>query len=138
MVKKSLNPKVLIHLTISPDMKQFLIDNNINASELLEQAITELMDITKNIVQEDISEYYEDIKKRFEHDGFLTIPYQFEDKVYFRELQIRILNYLRHKLGFNLENAKKILERYVKDKQKEIMENFEKDREKDYQLSEDY
>jgi len=125
MVKKTINPKVLIHLTISPDMKQFLIDNNINASELLEKSIAELMEISKNIIKEDLSQYYEDVKKYLEHFKILTHPIDFENKVYFRERQIQAMNILRHKLGFNYEDSKKLLERYVKEKQKEIEENKE-------------
>jgi len=125
MAKKTLNPKVLIHLTISPDMKQFLIDNNINASELLEKAIAELIETTKNEMKEDLSQYYEDIKKYLEHFKILTHPIDFENKVHFRERQIQAMNILRHRLGFNFEDSKKLLEKYIKDKQKEIEENKE-------------
>jgi len=125
MTKKVVNPKVLIHLTISPDLKEFLIQNNINASELLEKAIIELMEATKDGKDEDVMEYYDDIKKRLEHDRILVSPMQFEDKAYFRELQIRAMNILRHTLGFNYGDAKKLLERYINDKQKEVLENEE-------------
>jgi|GEM_PF-645805 len=122
MVKKTINPKVVIHLSISQDLKQFLIDNNINASELLEKAILELMDITKNEKKEDVMEYYPDIKKMLENERILVVPYQFEDRAFFREKQIQALNILRHRLGFNLDDAKKILDRYIKEKEKEIKE----------------
>jgi len=125
MVRKVVNPKVVIHLTIPPDMKQFLIDNNINASELLEKAIAELMDLTRNEKKEDVMEYYEDIKKRLENLSILVIPYQFEDKAYFREQQIKAMDILRHKLGFNYEDAKRILERYTKEKEEEVAQNEE-------------
>jgi len=125
MARKTVNPKVLIHLTISPDLKQFLIDNNINASELLEKAIVELIEITKNEMKEDLSQYYEDVKKYLEHFKILTHPIDFDNKVYFRERQIQAMNILRHKLGFNFEDSKKLLEKYIKDKQKEIEENKE-------------
>jgi len=125
MAKKTVNPKVLIHLTISPDMKQFLIDNNINASELLEKAIAELMEITKNEMEEDLSQYYEDVKKYLEHSKILTHPADFQNKVSFRERQIQAMNILRHRLGFNYEDSKKLLDKYIKDKQKEIEENKE-------------
>jgi len=125
MAKKTVNPKILIHLTISPDMKQFLIDNNINASELLEKAIAELMEITKNETEEDLSQYYEDVKKYLEHLKILVHPADFQNKVSFRERQIQAMNILRHKLGFNFEDSKKLLEKYIKDKQKEIEENKE-------------
>jgi len=120
MVKKVLNPKILIHLTISPDMKKFLIDNNINASELLEKAIIELMNISKNEANENIFDYYADIKRRLESEKILTHPAHFEDKAYFREMQIRAMNILRYKLGFDYEDAKRLLERYIKDKRQEI------------------
>jgi len=126
MPKKTMNPKVLIHLTISADMKQFLIDNNINASELLEKAIAELMEITKNKIKEDLSQYYEDVKKYLEHFKILTHPMDFENKAHFRERQIQAMNILRHKLGFNFEDSKELLEKYIKEKQKEIEENKEK------------
>ena len=122
MVKKTINPKVVIHLSISQDLKQFLIDNNINASELLEKAILELMDITKNEKKEDVMEYYPDIKKMLENERILVVPYQFEDRAFFREKQIQALNILRHRLGFNLDDAKRILDRYIKEKEKEIKE----------------
>ena len=125
MAKKVVNPKVLIHLTIAPDLKQFLIENNINASELLEKAIMELIEISKNEQREDIMEYYEDIKKRLESQNILVIPYQFEDKAYFREQQIKAMDILRHKLGFNYEDAKKILERYTREKEEEVLQNSE-------------
>jgi len=131
MARKTINPKVLIHLTISPDMKQFLIDNNINASELLEKAISELMEIANSEKQENIFEYYEDVKKYLENMRIFVMPYQFEDKAYFRELTIHAMNTLRHKLGFNYEDAKKLLEKYVKDKEKELKE-INKDRFRDY------
>ena len=122
MVKKTINPKVVIHLSISQDLKQFLIDNNINASELFEKAILELMDITKNEKKEDVMEYYPDIKKMLENERILVVPYQFEDRAFFREKQIQALNILRHRLGFNLDDAKKILDKYIKEKEKEIKE----------------
>jgi len=122
MVKKTINPKVVIHLSISPDLKEFLIDNNINASELLEKAILELMDITENEKKEDIMEYYPDIKKMLENERILIVPFQFEDKAFFREKQIQAMNILRHRLGFNLDDAKKILDRYIKEKEREIKE----------------
>jgi len=125
MVRKVVHPKVLIHLTIDPELKQFLIDNNINASELLEKAILELMDITKQEEEEDTMEYYPDIKKRLEHDRILIGPMQFEDKAYYREQLIRAMQILRHTLGFNVRDAKKLLEKYVNDKKQEIMENKE-------------
>jgi len=125
MAKKTVNPKVLIHLTISPEMKQFLIDNNINASELLEKSIVELMEITKNETKEDISQYYKDVKKYLENYNILINTSQFEDKAYFRELQIRAMDILRHKLGFNFEDSKKLLERYIKDKKREVKKNID-------------
>jgi len=125
MVRKVVNPKVVIHLTISPDMKQFLIDNNINASELLEKAIAELMDLTRNEKKEDVMEYYDDIKKRLEASNIFIVPYQFEDKALFREKQIQAMDILRHKLGFNYEDAKRILERYTKEKEEEVAQNEE-------------
>jgi len=134
MAKKVVNPKVLIHLTISPDLKQFLIENNINASELLEKAIIELMEVTKDGPGEDIMEYYEDIKKRLEHERILISPMQFEDKAFFRELQIRAMNILRHNLGFSYEDARKLLERYIREKQEEIMKNRELEGEENYNV----
>ena len=125
MVKKVVHPKVLIHLTIDPELKQFLIDNNINASELLEKAILELMDISKQENEEDIMEYYPDVKKRLEHNRILIGIVQFEDKAYYREQLIRAMQILRHNLGFNVKDAKKLLEKYVDDKKQEIMENKE-------------
>jgi len=125
MAKKTVNPKVLIHLTISPDMKQFLIDNNINASELLEKAISELMEISKEEKKEDISQYYPDVKKYLEHFNIFTSFLQFEDKAFFRERQIEAMNILRHRLGFNFEDSKKLLERYIKEKQKEIKQSID-------------
>jgi len=125
MVKKVVNPKVLIHLTIDPGLKQFLIDNNINASELLEKAIIELMDIAKQEEEEDIMEYYPDIKKRLEHDRILIGPMQFEDKAYYREQLIRAMQILRHQLGFSIKDAKRLLEKYIEDKKHETMENKE-------------
>ena len=122
MVRKVVHPKVLIHLTIDPELKQFLIDNNINASELLEKAILELMDITKQEKEEDIMEYYPDVKKRLESSKIFTVPMQFEDKAFYRETQIRAMYILRHNLGFNYEDAKRILERYIREKQKEMKE----------------
>jgi len=123
MAKKTVNPKILIHLTISPDMKQFLIDNNINASELLEKAIAELMEITKDEKKEDAFTYYEDVKKYLENLNILSHPAHFEDKAFFRELQIKALNILRHRLGFNFEDSKKLLEKYIKDKKREFEKN---------------
>ena len=123
MARKTINPKILIHLTISPDMKQFLIDNNINASELLEKAIAELMEISKDQKKEDILQYYQDVKKYLEHFNILTSKAQFEDKALFRERQIQAMNILRHRLGFNFEDSKKILEQYIREKQKEIKQN---------------
>jgi len=134
MVRKVVNPKVVIHLTIPPDLKQFLIDNNINASELLEKAIAELMDLTNNEKKEDIMEYYEDIKKRLEHERILISPMQFEDKAFFRELQIRAMNILRHTLGFSYEDARRLLEKYIREKQREIMENKGLEGEEDYNV----
>jgi len=131
MVKKTINPKVVIHLSISPDLKEFLIDNNINASELLEKAILELMDLTKNEKKEDIMEYYPDIKKMLENERILVIPYQLEDKAFFREQQIRAMNILRHRLGFNFDDAKKILDKYIKEKEKEIKE-LDRERHRDF------
>jgi len=131
MVKKTINPKVVIHLSISQDLKQFLIDNNINASELFEKAILELMDITKNEKKEDIMEYYSDIKKMLENERILVVPYQFEDRAFFREKQIQALNILRHRLGFNLDDAKKILDKYIKEKEKEIKE-IDRERHRDF------
>ena len=127
MVKKVVHPKVLIHLTIDPELKQFLIDNNINASELLEKAILELMDITKQEENEDIMEYYQDIKRRLESSKIFTVPMQFEDKAFYRETQIRAMYILRHNLGFNYEDAKKILERYIGEKEKEMKEISKED-----------
>jgi len=120
------NPKVVIHLTIPPDLKQFLIDNNINASELLEKAIAELMDLTNNEKKEDIMEYYEDIKKDLESRNIFTHPIEFDNKARYREEQIHAMNLLRHQLGFSYEDAKKLLEKYIEDKKQEIMENKEK------------
>jgi hypothetical protein len=120
MVKKVVNPKVVIHLTIAPDLKQFLVDHNINASELLEEAIIELMDTAEDEKKEDIMEYYRDIKKRLENERIFTHPMQFEDKASFREVQIKAMHILRHKLGFSYEDSKKLLERYTKEKQKEV------------------
>jgi len=131
MVKKTINPKVVIHLSISPDLKEFLIDNNINASELLEKAILELMDLTKNEKKEDIMEYYPDIKKMLENEKILVIQYQFEDKAFFREQQIRAMNILRHRLGFNFDDAKKILDKYIKEKEKELKE-LDRERHRDF------
>jgi hypothetical protein len=131
MVKKTINPKVVIHLSISQDLKQFLIDNNINASELFEKAISELMNITKNEKKEDVMEYYPDIKKMLENERILAVPYQFEDRAFFREKQIQALNILRHRLGFNLDDAKKILDKYIKEKEKEIKE-ISKERYRDF------
>jgi len=131
MVKKTINPKVVIHLSIAPELKEFLIDNNINASELLEKAILELMDITKHEKKEDIMEYYPDIKKLLENERILIVPYQFEDKAFFREKQIQAMNILRHRLGFNLDDAKKILDKYIKEKEKEI-KDINEERHKDF------
>ena len=138
MARKTINPKVLIHLTISPDMKQFLIDNNINASELLEKAISELMEISKNEIKENLSEYYDDVKKYLENLKILNHPAQFEDKISFRESQIKALNILRHKLGFNFEDSKKLLERYIKDKKREFEKNKDQYEEWRKMISEDY
>jgi len=33
------------------------------------------------------------------------------------------MNILRHRLGFNFEDSKKILEQYIREKQKEIKQN---------------
>ena len=125
MAKKVVNPKVLIHLTISPDLKQFLIENNINASELLEKAIIELMEVARDGQSEDIMDYYEDVKKRLESQRIFVVPYQFQDKTYFRELQVKTMDILRHKLGFNYEDARKLLDRYIKEKEEEVLKNSE-------------
>jgi len=134
MVRKVLNPKVLIHLSISPDIKKFLMDHNINASELLEKAVLELMDIANQGNQENILEYYPDIKRKLESYNIFVIPYQFEDKAYYRELQIKALSILRNKLGFSYEDSKKILEKYIKEKQKEIFENIDSYKDSHYEV----
>jgi len=127
MVKKTLSPKVLIHLSIDPELKRFLVEHNINASELLEKSIMELVEITKQEDKEDPMEYYEDIKKRLKGDGVLNAKIKFTDRAFFREEQIRAMNILRHKLGFNFEDAKRILEKYVEDMRRETEEEEEEE-----------
>ena len=83
------------------------------------------MEITKNETKEDISQYYKDVKKYLENYNILINTSQFEDKAYFRELQIRAMDILRHKLGFNFEDSKKLLERYIKDKKREVKKNID-------------
>jgi len=123
MTKKTMNPKVLVHLTISPELKKWVIDNNINASQLLENAIIELINGTGDRLEpQNNDELYNAIAARLRDEKYFTTPYQLEDLATAKELSVKLVTTLRTKYGLDLRSSKEFLEKYIKD-QRELIFN---------------
>jgi hypothetical protein len=121
MTKKTMNPKILVHLTISPEIKKWLIDNNVNASELLENATIELINgVGDRLEPQSNDELYNALAQRFKDDNYFTVPYQFEDLALQKEQSVKLITTLRTKYGLDLKSSKEFLERYIADQKRLI------------------
>jgi len=124
MTKKTMNPKILVHLTISPEIKKWLIDNNVNASELLENATIELINgVGDRLEPQSNDELYNALAQRFRDDNFFTVPYQFEDLALQKEQSVKLITTLRTKYGLDLKSSKEFLERYIADQRRLIFDS---------------
>ena len=123
MTKKTINPKVLIHLTISPDIKKWMIEHNINASELLENSVKELINVTGDSIDQNNDEFYNALKEKLRESFLFTTKFQFSDPLLKQENSVIIINMLRTKYGLSLDLSKKFLDRYIKEQEKIIFEN---------------
>jgi len=123
MTKKTINPKVLIHLTISPDIKKWMIEHNINASELLENSVKELINVTGDSADQDNDEFYKALKEKLRESSLFTTKFQFSDPLLKQENSIIIINMLRTKYGLSLDLSKKLLDRYIKEQREIIFGN---------------
>ena len=112
-MKKTLEPKTTVHLSIDSELKAYAIKQNMNLSDLLETEIKEYMKI-ETAIDNERDQILEAIESQ-EKERYLRVPpFARENKAYGISWRNKAVHQLRKEYGLKFEDAYELVKRAIK------------------------